>query len=273
MMRSLWTAASGMTAQQFFVDNISHNLANVNTTGFKKGRAEFQSLLYQTMQRADLDPANMTGRPVNLQVGLGVMPVAVSRLFSQGNFQRTDNPLDFALDGAGFFSVGYGPDGDIRYTRDGSFKLSPTDAGLMLSTALGYPVLDAGGEPIVFADDVVWQNVTIDDFGNFWEAMGDGTIVDLGFQFMLAQFPNVQGLEAIGSNLFQATIASGAPLLEADGDVNVNSRVFQNFLEMSNVNIAEEMVDMIRAHRAYDLNSRAITTTDDMLQTANQLKR
>jgi flagellar basal-body rod protein FlgG len=277
MMRSLWTAASGMTAQQFYVDNISHNLANVNTVGFKKGRVEFNSLLYQTMRRADLDPANMTGRPVNLQVGLGVRPSSVSRIFTTGNFQRTDNLLDFAIEGDGFFAIRRNADPEeIFFTRDGTFKLSPVADGLMLATTLGYPVLDVDGEPIVFDEDIHWNNVTIDTAGNFWHHVsddGEEESVELGMQLQIAQFPNVQGLEAMGSNLFRPTVGSGAAMIEGEDDVNVLSRVFQGVLEMSNVNVAEEMVSMIRAHRAYDLNARAITTSDEMLQTANGLKR
>ena len=274
MMRSLWTAASGMTAQQFFVDNISHNLSNVNTVGFKRGRVEFNSLLYQTMRRADLDPANMTGRPVNLQVGLGVRPVAVSRMFTQGNLQMTHNMQDFAIEGDAFFAVRRNVDPEeIFYTRDGAFKLSPVDDGLMLATNLGYPVLDIDGEPIIFEDDIAWHNVVMDDAGNFFHMTPDGEMDDLGFQLQLVQFPNPQGLEAVGTNLFQMTVASGGALIQGVDEIIRYSRVFQGVLEMSNVNVAEEMVDMIRAHRAYDLNARAITTTDEMLQTANGLKR
>ena len=278
MMRSLWTAASGMTAQQFFVDNISHNLSNVNTVGFKQGRVEFQSLMYQTMRRADLDPANMTGRPVNLQVGLGVRPVAVSRLFTQGNLQMTNNNLDFAIEGDAFFAVRRSEDPlEIFFTRDGSFNLSPTDEGLMLSTNLGYPVLDVDGEPIIFDDgEVAWQNVSMDDAGNFFHVVRDGMeteMIDLGIQMQLTQFSNPQGLEAVGANLWMATPASGEAMIQGEDEVLILSRVHQGVLEMSNVNMAQEMVDMIRAHRAYDLNARAITTTDEMLQTANGLKR
>ena len=274
MMRSLWTAASGMTAQQFFVDNISHNLSNVNTVGFKKGRVEFNSLLYQTMRRADWDPANMTGRPVSLQVGLGVRPVAVKTMFTQGNLQRTDNPQDFAIEGDAFFTIRRTEDPEeIFYTRDGAFILSPVDDGLMLATNLGYPVLDVDGEPIIFPDDVAWHNVTMDDAGNFWHVTPEGDVDDLGIQLQLVQFPNPQGLEAVGSNLWQMTAASGEALVQGVDEIIRYSRVFQGVLEMSNVNVAEEMVDMIRAHRAYDLNARAITTSDEMLQTANGLKR
>ncbi|MCL2015712.1 MAG: flagellar hook-basal body protein [Defluviitaleaceae bacterium] len=273
MMRSLWTAASGMTSQQFFVDSISHNLSNVNTTGFKRGRVEFQSLLYQTMRRADLDPANMTGRPVNLQVGLGSAPVAVSRVFSQGNLQRTDITTDFAIDGGGFFTVLRNADPEeIAYTRDGSFNLSPVAGGLMLSTNLGFPVLGVDGAPIIIPDDVAWQNVVVDETGAIWSATADA-MDDTGFQIQISQFPNPQGLEAVGGNLFLPTVAAGVPLVQGVDDVLIPGRVLQGVLEMSNVNIAEEMVDMIRAHRAYDLNARAITTSDEMLQSANQLKR
>ena len=277
MMRSLWTAASGMTAQQFFVDNISHNLANVNTTGFKRGRVEFNSLLYQTMRRADLDVANMTGRPVNLQVGLGVRPVGVSRMFTQGNLQMTHNALDFAIEGDAFFAVRRLEDPEqILYTRDGSFNLSPVDDGLMLSTNWGYPVLDIDGEPIIFdglEDMTFFQNITMDTAGNFFLITPEGEMEDLGIQLQLVQFPNPQGLEAMGSNLWQITPASGELLIQGVDDLATLSRVHQGVLEMANVNVAEEMVDMIRAHRAYDLNARAITTTDEMLQTANGLKR
>ena len=274
MMRSLWTAASGMTAQNFFVDNISHNLANVNTTGFKRGRVEFNSLLYQTMRRADLDPANMTGRPVNLQVGLGVRPVAVSRMFTQGNLQRTDLWTDFAIEGDPFFAVRRSEDPEvILYTRDGSFNLSPVEDGLMLSTNLGYPVLDVDGEPIIFDDDVdIRGRVTIDVDGFIWYNDPEDGAEEL-FQIQLTHFPNPQGLESVGSNMWQATVASGEALIQGVDDVVALGRVHQGVLEMANVNIAEEMVDMIRAHRAYDLNARAIKTTDEMLQTANGLKR
>lgn len=275
MMRSLWTAASGMTAQNFFVDNISHNLANVNTVGFKRGRVEFNSLLYQTMRRADLDPANMTGRPVNLQVGLGVRPIAVSRVHTQGNLQRTDLWTDFAIEGDAFFAVRRSEDPEvIFYTRDGTFNLSPVDDGLMLSTNQGYPVLDEDGEPIIFDDDMdIRGRVTVDTDGIFWYHDPDEGESEELFQMQIVHFPNPQGLEAVGSNMWQVTVASGAPLIQSIDDVVGLGRVHQGVLEMSNVNIAEEMVDMIRAHRAYDLNARAITTTDEMLQTANGLKR
>jgi flagellar basal-body rod protein FlgG len=259
-----------MTTQQLHVDNIAHNLANVNTYGYKKERMEFKSLLYETMKRATFDPNVNSGQPVNLQVGHGVRPIAVSRIFTMGSMQRTDNPQDFAIEGDGFFSVMR--DGEIFYTRDGAFKLAPTDEGLMLTTAEGYAVLDVDGEFIVFPDDILFTSVSADEAGNLYYNT-QNEVIPLNMQFMIVQFPNAQGLEGIGSNLLAETTASGAPLFEADGEVNRYSRIIQGVLEMSNVSVADEMVNLIVAQRAYELNSRAITTSDEMLQTANNLKR
>lgn len=273
MMRSLWTAASGMTSQQLQVDNIANNLANVNTYGFKKERLEFKSLLYQTMKQADLDPANQTGQPVNLQVGLGVRPIATSRYFKTGNFQVTSGNFDFAVDGDGFFAIELSED-NIAYSKDGSFKLSVVDGeGLMLVTSEGYPVLSTEMENIIIPIDYNLDNVTVDSDGIFTYVDGEGQYVDMDYQIALFQFPNKDGLSAFGSNLFKTTAATGEPMLESDGEINKPSRLVQGALEMSNVNVAEEMVDMIVSQRAYELNSKAIQTSDDMLQTANSLKR
>lgn len=272
MMRSLWTAASGMITQQQHVDNIANNLSNVNTAGYKKERMEFKTLLYETMKRADLDPSSGTGSSVNLQIGHGVRPIAVSRMFTMGSLQRTDNPQDFAIEGDGFFAIQRG-DGQICYTKDGSFKLSPTDDGLMLCTAEGYPVLGADDDVIIIPDDVTYADVTVDEFGRFFYADANGETINMDLQIKLVQFTNPQGLESIGSNLFVETTASGVPLSEPDGEVNRVSRILQGVLEMSNVQVADEMINLIVAQRAYDLNSKAITTSDDMLQTANNLKR
>ncbi len=272
MMRSLWTASSGMSAQQLNVDTISNNLANVNTTAYKKERLEFKSLLYQTMQRADLDPANANGRPVNLQVGLGVRPIATARIFERGNFEATMGKTDFAIDGDGFFMVQRTPD-QIAYTRDGSFKISNTDAGIMLVTAEGYPVLGVDDQPIIIPEDVPIGRLSIADDGTISFNDVDNVAQDLGMQIAMVQFSNVQGLEAIGSNLFTTTASSGLALYEANGEVNKGSTLIQGFIEMSNVQVAEEMVKLIVAQRAYELNSKAITTSDEMLQQANNLKR
>lgn len=272
MMRSLWTAATGMTNQQLNVDTIANNLANVNTTGYKKERLEFKTLLYETMQRADLDAANQTGRPVNLQVGHGVRSVASSRMFTPGNLGSTGNELDFAIEGDGYFIVRRA-EGDELYTRDGSFKVSNTNDGMMLATTDGYPVLSTEGEPIVIPNNIPLNDVTVDENGVFYYLDENNDVQELGFQFELVQFSNQQGLEAVGSNLFTITPASGAPLSETQGETNKVSRLRQNYLEMSNVQVADEMVSLIVAQRAYELNSRVITTSDEMLQQANNLKR
>ena len=273
MMRSLWTAASGMTSQMLQIDNISNNLANVNTTGFKRERVEFKSLMYETMRRADLDPVNMTGRPVNLQVGHGVRPAAISRMFTQGPLQRTDLHTDFAIVGDGWFEVRRNF-GEYFFTRDGSFKLMPMEDGtLILATSDGFPVMSLDGEEIAIPPGVAARDVTVNHVGEFFYLDEFGELVDLGFQMRIVQFPNPQGLEAIGGNLFMETVASGAALVEGDGEVGSMSQIVQGYLEMSNVSVAEEMVNLIVAQRAFDLNSRAITTSDEMLQTANNLKR
>jgi len=272
MMRSLWTSASGMNAQMVQIDVLTNNLANVNTTGFKRERVEFKSLLYETMQRANLDPANMTGRPVNLQVGHGVRPAAVTRTFGQGILQRTDRFADFAIEGHGFFEIRRGPE-EYLFTRDGSFTLMPIDGGLVLATSDGFPVMSTDGDVITVPLDINIETMSITDTGIFVYIDDAGEPADLGYQIRLVQFPNVQGLLAVGSNLFQETVASGAPLFEVDGEVAIPSRVHNGMLEMSNVQIAEEMVNMITTQRAFDVNSRGITASDEMLQTAIQLRR
>jgi len=272
MMRSLWTAASGMTAQQTNVDLIANNLANVNTTAYKRERMEFKTLLYQTMRRSTEDPVTGVIGPNNLQVGLGVRPIATSRVFETGNLERTDNNLDVAINGPGFFAVQRNLD-TVAYTRDGNFRLSIADGGMMLVTSDGFPILGVDDAEIIIPDDVVISSMVIDDFGNIMFATPEGELEDLGLQIQVVQFPNVQGLEAIGNNLFAQTIASGDPLLEADGDTPTISTVLQGVLEMSNVLLAEEMVRLIIAQRAYEVNSRAIQASNEMLQEANNLRR
>lgn len=269
MMRSLWTAASGMSAQQLNVDTISNNIANVDTTAHKKERAEFKSLLYQTMERATLDDS-YNGKPVNLQVGLGVKPVATSRNFSQGSLENTEVKTDLAINGQGFFMVKTGED-EVSYTRDGSFKISVGDGENSLVTAEGYYVLSSDGEPITFPSTVPSKDIIISESGDVSYTL-NGQQQDLGVKIGVVQFANPQGLEGIGGNFYTSTSASGEPVLEADGEVK-RSNICQGFLETSNVNIAEEMVNLIVAQRAYELNSKAITTSDEMLQQANNLKR
>lgn len=268
MMRSLWTAASGMRGQQLNVDTISNNISNVSTTAFKKDRLEFKTLLYQTMEEATLDGANV-GKPVNLQVGLGVKPVATSKILNSGNLQRTENPTDVAIEGDGYFMVKTGEE-EVSYTRDGTFKISTSGDNNLLTTSDGYYVLDTNGDPVSIPASVPVSDIIIDKGGIISYSL-DGEMQDTGIILGVVQFSNPQGLSAIGGSLYTRTPASGEPILEIDGDV-VASNISQGYLEMSNVNIAEEMINLIVAQRAYELNSKAITTSDEMLQQANNLK-
>lgn len=269
MMRSLWTAASGMRTQQSTVDSISNNLSNVSTVGFKKERLEFKSLLYETMKEAG--SIENGGSPVNLQVGHGVKTVASVKNFAQGTFERTEGPLDFALEGDGFFVV-QDPNGNEIYSRDGAFKMSLYQGNLMLTTATGRPVMGVDGEFIVFEDGMTADRLEVDEFGNF-STMQDGSKLDLGVQLKVVQFQNPQGLKAKGGAFYEKTIASGEPMAEADEDGLEPTMVLQGGLEGSNVQAVEEMVRLIVAQRAYELSSKAIQTSDEMLARANELKR
>ncbi len=269
MMRSLWTAASGMKTQQLTVDTIANNLANVNTIGFKKERLEFKSLLYETMQTAS--DVTQGGQPVNLQVGHGVRAAGSVKTFSQGNLERTEAPLDFAITGGGFFEIQV-PGGEIQFSKDGAFKMSINDGELMLTDTNGYPVIGTDGGPMVFEGTVLPDNIFVDELGNF-SYNDDGNTVDLGIQFQIVQFQNVAGLKSAGNTFYSQTAASGEPIAEADnGDLDP-SQIIQGTLESSNVQAVEEMVKMIIAQRAYELSSKAIQTSDDMLGMANNLKR
>ncbi|MDP4093808.1 MAG: flagellar basal-body rod protein FlgG [Bacillota bacterium] len=267
MMRALWTAGLGMNAQQMNVDVISNNLANVNTTSYKTERAEFKDLLYETMQRASL--MNGSGKPVNLQVGLGTTVSDTERDFSPGNMENTGNPLDFAINGEGFFTV-QGPKGDTEYTKDGSFKISVTDGGNMLTTSDGYPVLDDTGNPIVFTINP--NDLQVNENGELgYMDPTAKTYVSLGQNLGIVQFPNKEGLLNEGGNLYSATSASGDPV--ADSEQDDKSLVMQKFLESSNVQIVNEMVKLIVAQRAYETNSKAVQSADEMLGMANNLRR
>ncbi|HHW47944.1 MAG TPA: flagellar hook-basal body protein [Clostridiaceae bacterium] len=266
MMRALWTAASGMTAQQLNVDVISNNLANVNTTAFKKDRVEFKDLLYETLDRARL--LDDGGRPVNLQVGHGTTPVATVKNFEMGNFERTDNPLDFAINGEAFFMV-RGPRGEVVYTRDGSFKISVTDEGNMLTTADGYPVLDQD-EMEIYLDFEI-SRLVVSETGELSYMDEDGITIPLGQRIGLVRFPNRNGLVSLGKNFYGWTEASGYPI--PDEEFVDSSIIYQNFLESSNVKVVEEMVKLIVAQRAYEINSKAIQSSDEMLGIANNLRR
>ncbi|SHI75680.1 flagellar basal-body rod protein FlgG [Thermoclostridium caenicola] len=267
MMRSLWTAATGMKAMQFSVDTIANNLANVSTTAYKKEKPEFEDLLYVTMQQAYSDGENT--RPVNLQVGHGVVARANVRDFTMGAIQQTGNKLDMAIEGDAFFLV-RGPDGNPYYTRDGSFKVSMTDMGKMLATSKGYPVLDRDGLEIYLDTDL--ENIIIEPSGEIlYRDPETGTSMSTGQFIGLFQFENVQGLEAVGGNMYRTTSASGEAI--PDEETENPSTIRTGFLEASNVQVVEEMVKLITAQRAYELNSKAITTSDEMLQVANNLRR
>jgi flagellar basal-body rod protein FlgG len=264
MMRALWTASSGMTAQQLNVDTIANNLANVNTTGYKKERAEFKDLLYVSLSRAEV--VDGQGRPVGLQVGHGVRPSAIVKNFTQGSMQATGNPLDFAIDGDGFFVVRDQND-NLFYTRDGSFKLSIDGEEASLVTSAGYFVQVEGADAELGSDI---NEITIDDSGMLMVRRNDGTLDEIGV-VDLVRFVNPAGLESVGGNLYRPTTASGEPI-EAE-EPGANGRILQSFLEASNVQVVEEMVKLITAQRAYEINSKSVQTADEMLQIANNLRR
>jgi flagellar basal-body rod protein FlgG len=262
MLRALYTAATGMQAQQINIDTIANNIANVNTTGFKQGRAEFQDLLYQNIRPAGTSSSSTTTFPVGLQLGLGTRPVATDRLFSQGDMKKTENALDLVIEGKGFFQVRL-PNGELGYTRDGS--LHKNGDGI-LCTADGNPL-----EPtITIPADA--DTITIGKDGTVSvTAAGSATSQTIG-TIQLANFQNPAGLNAMGGNTFTASAASGDPITGNPGE-NGLGHVNQGFLEQSNVSVVEEMVNMIVAQRAYEVNSKAVRIADDMLSQINNLVR
>lgn len=265
MLRSLYTAASGMVAQQFNIDTISHNLANVNTNGFKKLRPEFQDLLYLNLNRPVAPQEGTTGSPVGLSLGLGVRVAGSQGIFEQGNLQPTSNPLDLALSGPGFFVV-KGSNDEEFYTRDGSFKL---DAEGNLVTTDGYYVQGDGGE-INIPADATDISVARDGSISYVKA-GETEPAEAG-KLKIVEFVNPAGLERIGRNLYRVTAASGEAQ-EVDNTQGQSVTVEQGFLESSNVQVVEEMVNLITAQRAYELNSKAVQASDEMLNIANNLRR
>lgn len=270
MMRSLWTAASGMKTQQTTIDVISNNLANVNTVGYKKETAEFKSLLYQTIQTKTTS-ANGENKPVGAQVGLGVRNSSIDTSFTQGTVQVTNNAWDFMIQGNGFFQI-KGEDGVTYYTRVGGFQLTLASNGTMLSTSDGLPVLDTNGSPIVFDSTVDTTKLTISSDGSFCLPDESNNPKPIGVQIGLVQFQNPAGLEKMGNSLYKVSDASGEPILEKGGTVS-QSTLTSGYLEASNVQVVDEMIDLIVAQRAYEMNSKAITTSDEMLSQANQLKK
>lgn len=270
-MRSLWTAASGMKTQQTTVDVIANNLANVNTTGFKTERAEFHSLLYQTIQ-AKTTSKNGDQKPVGAQVGLGVRNSAITSAFTNGAFNATENTFDFAINGKGFFQI-KDSDGETRYTRNGSFRIAVASRGTMLTDSDGRPVLDTNGREIVFDNSLDTSKITVSETGELCYPDGTGNAASMGIALGMVQFANPAGLEKEGSGLYAETAASGQPRLEGADKALTRSELRQGYLEGSNVQVANEMVDLIVAQRAYEMNSKAIQASDEMLSQANQLKR
>ncbi|HQG43652.1 MAG: flagellar basal-body rod protein FlgG [Spirochaetes bacterium] len=264
MMRSLWTAASGMIGQQFNIDTISNNLSNVNTAGFKKMRAEFEDLIYQTVLMAGTPATEISEVPTGIQVGHGVKVSATQKLFEQGSLQSTGNKMDIALEGEGFFKVQL-YDGTIAYTRDGSFKV---DSNRQIVTSNGY-LLEP---PIVLPENFIMETLSISQDGRVTvKVVGDDDPIEVG-QLEIARFVNPAGLQNIGGNLYKTTPASGEEIAGPPG-IDGMALTHQGFLEMSNVKVVEEMVNMIVAQRAYEINSKAIQTSDSMLATAIGLKR
>ena len=264
MMRSLWTAASGMTGQQFNIDTISNNLSNVNTTGFKKNRADFEDLLYQTVRMAGTPATEETLVPVGEQVGHGVRVAATQKIFTQGSLRETENVGDIAIEGEGFFRV-LTYDGRFGYTRDGSFKI---DSNGQFVTAQGYRLFPE----VILPEDFIRESVTISQDGRVSVRIPDqDDPIDVG-QLEIYRFVNPAGLQAIGENLFRESAASGDAIGGRPGFDGMG-RTLGKFLEQSNVDVVGELVNMIVAQRAYELNSRAIQTSDTMLGIANGLKR
>jgi flagellar basal-body rod protein FlgG len=261
MQRAMWTAAAGMAVQQTNLDVIANNLANVNTTGFKKSRAEFQDLLYQTLNAPGTASSASTTLPAGVQIGLGSRTAAVKRMFQQGQFKPTENPLDLVVQGDGFFKVTR-PDGTLAYTRDGAFTTN--ESGNLVSNE-GYLV----DPPIVVPSDA--KGITVAKDGTVSVRLADDTISQVG-NIELAHFMNPAGLQSLGGNLYAPSQASGDPILGTPGTEGLGE-VGQYFLETSNVQIVTELVDMITAQRAYELNSRAVRASDEMLQQIAQLVR
>jgi flagellar basal-body rod protein FlgG len=264
MMRALYTAATGMAAQQLNVDTIANNLANVNTAGFKKSRVDFQDLLYEQIRLAGASSSDSTQVPTGISVGLGVRPASTQRMYSPGLPKVTEQPLDVRVDGDGFLQIQL-PEGDTGYTRDGALKLDDqrrvvNSDGYLLEPSITIP------ENVALSDIHIAQDGTVQV-----QVAGEATMTDVG-QITLATFTNPAGLTALGGNLFKQSPASGEATV-GNPNTEGRGRLAQGMLEMSNVAVIDEMVDLITAQRAYDVNSKSIQTSDEMLGLANSLKR
>lgn len=271
MLRSLWTAASGMKAQQTNVDTIANNLSNINTTGYKTEKVEFQTLLYQTIQGVSYDSEGDI-KPIPAQVGLGTKSGAITSQFTQGVLTTSEGAFDFAIEGEGFFQVQMA-DGSIGYTRNGALQMAVDTDGMTLATAEGYPILDVNGEKITVGNNYNTSLLEVDPAGNLCYPDETNNLQPIGIKVGLVQFNNPAGLYKVSGTIFKETAASGVPRLEeTDGDLRP-SLIRQGYLEGSNVQAADEMVNLIVAQRAYEMNSKAITASDEMLQQANNLRK
>ena len=262
MMRSLYTATTGMLGQQLQIDTTSNNIANVNTVGFKRQRAEFNDLFYQTLQFAGTQTSETTLTPTGIEVGVGVRTGAINRIFSQGSPKETENPLDLAIMGKGFFPIQL-PDGNIAYTRSGNFKL---DAQGNIVTSEGYLV-----QPQITVPPEA-QSINIGTDGTVSVTLGNNGQAEVLGQIQLVNFVNPAGLHGLGDNLYMNTNASGEPIEGIAGQDGLGA-IRAGFLELSNVRLVSEMTDLITGQRAYEANSKSIQTADSMLQTVNGLKR
>jgi flagellar basal-body rod protein FlgG len=263
MIRALYSAASGMSAQQMNVDNIAHNLANANTVGFKNRRAQFQDLVYQSVIQPGAAAGQQTVVPTGLQLGLGTRAASNEVIFSQGSFTQTDNPLDMVIQGAGFFQVRR-PSGELAYTRAGSFHLNRdgsivTSDGNLLEPQITIPP-DA-------------QSITIAQDGTVSYTLPNQSAAQQAGQIQLANFPNPAGLNNVGGNLFTPTDASGDPTVGAPGGQEGMGSIMQGYLEQSNVSVVEEFINLIVAQRGYEANSKVVQAADQMYQQVNQMVR
>ncbi|HLK49890.1 MAG TPA: flagellar basal-body rod protein FlgG [Bryobacteraceae bacterium] len=263
MIRALYSAASGMTAQQTNVDNIANNLANANTIGYKMRRAEFQDLLYQTLSQPGAAAGQQTVVPVGLQLGLGTRAASNEIIFTQGNFSQTGNPLDLVIQGNGFFQVRR-PTGDLAYTRSGSFQFDKNGT-----------VVTADGDPLEPAITIPTnaQSITIAPDGTVSYSQPGQTAVQQAGQIQLALFQNAAGLNSIGHNLYQPTDASGEPTVATPGGQEGLGTLLQGYTEQSNVSIVQEFINLIIAQRAYEANSKVVKAADEMYQQVNNLSQ
>jgi len=263
MIRALYSAGSGMTAQQLNVDNIAHNLANANTVGYKVRRTQFQDLLYQNLIQPGAAAGTQTIVPTGLQLGLGTRPVSNEIIFTQGNFLPTDNPLDLVIQGKGMFQIRL-PSGELAYTRAGSFHL---DRDGNIVTADGDPL----EPPITIPPEA--QTITIAPDGTVSYTLPGESAAQLAGQIQLALFPNPAGLNSIGRNLFLPTDASGEPTIGNPGGQEGLGTLLQGYLEQSNVSVVEEFINLIISQRAYEANAKVVRAADEMYQQVNNLTR